>query len=198
MEAGMKSAARWDADFRSGRLDFLRRPSEQMRLGEIAAMVGRAARLHGPVEVVDLGCGEGLLLGRLDPALVKRYVAVDISGVALKAIREGRVPVARVRASVAAWDGRPEPVAPRIIVASEVLYYDPQGVTHVRKAAAAMPRTVEVIVSCVQGRPDKPNWTASSQRLWRDMRLTGWRRVEAVTTRDERAGLAWDIARYAL
>ncbi len=194
----MKSAARWDADFRAGRLDFLHRPGEQKRLCEIAAMIVRAARQHGPVEVVDLGSGEGLLLRQLDPALVKRYVAVDISGVALKTIREGRVPVARVRASVATWDGRPEPVAPRVIVASEVLYYDPQGVTHLRKAASAMPRTVEVIVSCVSGRPDKPKWTSSSQRLWLDMRLTGWRRIEAVTPRDERAGLAWDIARYSL
>jgi hypothetical protein len=194
----MKSAARWDADFRTGKLDFLHRPGEQKRLAEIAAMIGRAARQHGPVEVVDLGSGEGLLLRQLDPAQVKRYVAVDVSGVALKSIREGRVPVARVRSSVAAWDGRPEPLAPRVLVASEVLYYDPQGVTHLRKAAAAMPRTVEAVVSCVCGRPDKPNWTASSQRLWRDMRFTGWRRLEMVIVRDERAGLAWDIARYAL
>jgi SAM-dependent methyltransferase len=194
----MKSAARWDADFRAGKLDFLHRPGEQRRLSEIAAMIGRSARQRGPVEVADLGCGEGLLLRQLDPSLVKRYVAIDISGVALKSIREGRVPVARVRSSVAAWDGRPEPIAPRVIVASEVLYYDPQGVTHLRKAAANTQRTVEVIVSCVAGRPDKPNWTASSLRLWHDMRLTGWRRLEMVTVRDERAGLAWDIARYAL
>ncbi len=61
-----------------------------------------------------------------------------------------------------------------------------------------MPRTVEVIVSCVAGKPGKPNWTAASQRLWRDLRATGWKRLEMATVSDERAGLAWDIARYAL
>jgi SAM-dependent methyltransferase len=194
----MKSAARWDADFKAGKLDFLRRPAELKRFTEIAAMIGRAARLHGPVEVADIGSGEGLLLAQLNPASVKRYIAIDISGVALKSIRAGRVPVAPVRASLATWDGRPAPVAPRIIVASEVLYYDPQSVTHVRKLAASAPRTVEVIVSCVAGKPGKPNWTAASQRLWSELRATGWKRLEMASVADERAGLAWDIARYAL
>lgn len=194
----MKSAARWDADFKAGKLDFLHRPAELKRFTAIAAMIARAARQHGPVEIADLGCGEGLLLAQLDAATVKRYIAVDISGVALKSIRQGAVPVAPVRASVATWDGRPEPVAPRIIVASEVLYYDAQSVTHLRKLAAGVPRTVEVIVSCVAGKPGKPNWTAASQRLWRDLRSTGWKRLEMATVSDERAGLAWDIARYAL
>lgn len=194
----MKSAALWDADFKAGKLAFLHRPAELKRFGEIAAMIERAARIHGAVEVVDIGAGEGLLLRHLSPLSVKRYLALDISGVALKAIRDGRVSVARVRSSLAAWDGRPEPVAPRIIIASEVLYYDPHGVTQLRKLAARSPRTVELIVSCVAGRNDKPNWTAASQRLWSELRTSNFRRIEAQCVRDERAGLAWDIARYAV
>jgi len=194
----MKAAALWDADFRSGRFSFLHKPAEQKRLMEIAAMIARAAREHGPVEVADIGCGEGLLLRFLDPRLVKRYIALDISGVALKAIREGTIPVARVRSGFAEWDGRPQPIAPRIVVASEVLYYDVQGVSQMRKALSRSPRTVEVIVSCVAGRPDKPNWAASSLELWHQVRLAGWRRLEQTLVRDDRAGLAWDIARFAV
>lgn len=194
----MKSAALWDADFKAGKLAFLHRPAELKRFPQIGAMIERSARIHGAVEVADIGSGEGLLLPWLSPQTVKRYVALDLSGVALKAIRDGKVPVARVRSSLAAWDGRPDPVAPRILVASEVLYYDPQGVMHLRKLAVRSPRTVEVIVSCVAGRNDKPNWTAASQRLWTELRGTGWRRIETQSLRDDHAGLAWDISRYAV
>ena len=192
----MKNASLWDAEFKSGRLGFLRRPSELRRFVEIGAMVARAAQQNGPVEVVDIGSGEGLLLSQLRTQSVQRYIALDISGVALKAIRDGLVPVARVRSSLAAWDGRPEPVAPRILVASEMLYYDPGGVMQLRKLAARWPRTIEVVVSCVAGRADKPNWAAASTALWRDMRATGWRRLELVQVADKQAELAWDIARY--
>ncbi len=194
----MKSAALWDADFKAGKLAFLHRPAELKRFPQIGAMIDRGSRVHGAVEIADIGSGEGLLLPWLPPKAVKRYLAIDISGVALKAIRDGKVPVARVRSSLAAWDGTPDPVAPRILVASEVLYYDPQGVLHLRKLAARSPRTVEVIVSCVAGRNDKPNWTAASQRLWTELRATGWRRIEMQSIRDDQAGLAWDISRYAI
>jgi SAM-dependent methyltransferase len=197
-EGRLKTAALWDAEFRSGKYSFLHKPAEQKRLAEIAAMVSRAAAPSGQVEVADIGCGEGLLLRYLEPRHVSRYIAVDISGVALKSIREGRIPVARVRTGLGDWDGRPVPLNPRVVVASEVLYYDPQGVTQLRKLMARLPGRVELIISCVAGKPDKPNWAAASLELWRQVRLAGWRRIEHRTIRDERSGLAWDIARYAV
>jgi hypothetical protein len=194
----MKSAALWDAEFKAGKLAFLHRPAELKRFAEIGAMVDRASRIHGPVEIADIGSGEGLILNHLPRGAVKRYLAVDISGVALKAIRDGQAPVARVRASLADWDGRPEPVSPRILIASEVLYYDNNGVAQLRRLAVRVPRTVEVIVSCVSGRPDKPNWTTASERLWRELRATGWRRIEMTKVSDARSSLQWDIARFAV
>lgn len=194
----MKTAALWDAEFRSGKYAFLHKPAEQKRLAEIAAMVSRAAAARGQVEVADIGCGEGLLLRHLDSRQVSRYIAIDISGVALKSIREERIPVARVRNSLGDWDGRPVPLHPRIVIASEVLYYDPQAVTQMRKLLSRMPGRAELIISCVAGRSDKPNWAAASLELWRQVRLAGWRRIEHRTVRDERSGLAWDIARYAV
>jgi SAM-dependent methyltransferase len=197
-EGRLKTAALWDAEFRSGKYSFLHRPAEQKRLAEIAAMVSRAALQRGRVEVADVGCGEGLVLRHLDPRHVSRYIAIDISGVALKAIREERIPVARVRTGLGDWDGRPTPINPRIVIASEVLYYDPQAVTQMRKLIARMPGTAELIISCVAGKPDKPNWAAASLELWQQVRVAGWRRIEHRSIRDERSGLAWDVARYAV
>lgn len=194
----MKSAANWDAEFKAGKYAFLRRPAERARLGAIAAMIERSTRARRPVEIADLGCGEGLLLDFLDPSRVWRYVAVDISREALRAVPDGDIAVRRVRAGLHEWDGRPAPLARRILVASEVLYYHPLGVAHLKMLGERRGGASEAIVSCVAGKAGKPNWTHSANRLWRGMQGTGWRRIEGARVRDASADLAWDIARYAI
>ena len=189
-----KSGASWDAEFRAGKYEFLKTPAEQARLDEIAAMIGRSVAANGASEVADIGCGEGLLAGRLEGTGVTRYLGVDISAVALERIVETDIAVVRVCASLAEWDGRPKPEARRIIVASEVLYYDRAAVADLRRVAEAC--ADEVIISCVAGHPDKPNWAAASKRLWADMAATGWQPVEARTLSDAATGIAWDLARY--
>ncbi len=193
----MKSAASWDAEFRAGKYAFLRKPSERARLGAIAAMIDRSTRMRRPVEIADIGSGEGLLLDFLDPGRVERYVAIDISREALRGVPDGEIAVRRVRAGLHEWDGRPAPVARRILVASEVLYYHPLGVQHLKMLGERLGGASEAIVSCVAGKAGKPNWTHSANRLWRGMRGIGWRRIEAVRVRDAEADLSWDIARYA-
>lgn len=192
-----RSAARWDREFGAGKYAYLHKPAETARLAEIAAMVARSIAENGPCEVVDIGCGEGLLLERLAGLAISRYVGVDISAVALSRLPASAIPVTRVRRALARWDGGPAPEGRRVIVASEVLYYDAQGVAQLQRVAAAG-GVAEIIVSCVGGRADKPNWTAASQRLWAQLAATGWRLVERRYLADRASGTGWDLARYAV
>ncbi|MEC9344332.1 MAG: class I SAM-dependent methyltransferase [Pseudomonadota bacterium] len=195
-----RSGAHWDAEFSAGKYEFLKKPAEQMRLDTIAAMIAGSVAEHGPCEVVDVGCGEGLLLPRLSPPGVTRYVGLDISAVALERLPEADVPVVRVRASLAGWDGTPLPAGRRILVASEVLYYDQAAVGDLARAAervsGAGNRTDEAIISCVAAHPDKPNWAAASDRLWAELAATGWPETGRERLVDPATGIAWDIARY--
>ncbi len=189
-----KTGQGWDAGYRHGRFAFLRRPEELARLDEIAALIAALIARHGPCEIVDIGCGEGLLVPRLKSLSVTRYIGLDVSGVALSRVPSATFPVTRVCQPLAQWDGSPGGNSPRILVASEVLYYGADGVAQLQRLAQAIPATVAVIVSCVAGRRDKPNWDAASRRLWSEMTAPGWpvsaRRVV------QEGELAWDIAAY--
>lgn len=185
----------WDRRFRAGKYDFLRKPAETLRLDAIAEMIAAFASTNGPLEVADLGCGEGLLLPKLGKEAVARYLALDISAEALLRLPVSPVPAFPVHSTVSAWDGKPAPVAPRILVASEVLYYEPEGGAALARLMRA-PGTAGAIVSCVAGRPDKPNWQKGADRLWSSLDAAGLRRVEERKVAD--AGTSWDIVRFAL
>jgi len=186
----------WDAGYRRGRYAFLRRPQEQLRLDEIARIVETITRRHGACEVADIGCGEGLLASRLNSASITRYVGVDLSRTALSRMPKAAFPVSAVCSALGDWDGRPVGNAPRVLIASEVLYYDAEGVAHLRRLAETVRSTVAVIVSCVAGKQDKPNWQTASVRLWRELARAGW--PELARQHLANGDLAWDIAAYDL
>jgi SAM-dependent methyltransferase len=191
-----RSGARWDQAFSAGKYAFLHKPSEKARLKEIAEMIGRSIAEKGRCEIVDIGCGEGLLLDYLAGLDVARYVGVDVSAVALSRLPDSVFPVAAINASLAQWHGDPPPRARRILVASEVLYYDEHGIADLAHFAAD--GVSEIIISCVGGRHDKPNWTAASRKLWREIASAGWTLIETRRLSDEATGIDWDIARYAV
>lgn len=75
------SAETQDEAYRSGAYDFVETLSMAPRLGAIAAYVKHL----GAHRVLDLGCGTGLLLAYLDPAIA--YVGLDISPTAIESAR---------------------------------------------------------------------------------------------------------------
>jgi len=75
------SAETQDEAYRTGAYDFVETLAMAPRLGAIAAYVGHL----GARRVLDLGCGTGLLLAYLDPAIA--YVGMDISPTAIDSAR---------------------------------------------------------------------------------------------------------------
>ena len=190
----MKNHENWDDLFLHGQCDFLHKPDELLQLAVIAQIVGRIAARTGAVEVVDIGCGEGLLLEVLQPADVRRYVGIDVSPVALARIPPSAIDTLRICSPISRWDGKPAPAAPRVLVASEILYYEEEGVEKLRSLSTDG-GAIAIIISCVAGRPDKPNWERAANRLWALVDGTGLKVVESCSVSDPVCGTRWDIKR---
>jgi 2-polyprenyl-3-methyl-5-hydroxy-6-metoxy-1,4-benzoquinol methylase len=119
------SPARWERDYRTDKWCYMHALPE---LARYSVVVGYAQYLAAQGELLDLGCGEGILQARLGQTSYARYVGVDISSAAIE--------VARVRndertefvcADVARY--APEGLFD-VVILNEVLYYfsDPLGV----------------------------------------------------------------------
>lgn len=190
---------KWNKEFSSGKWDFLRRNSEQKRLQLVAQMIERQLNETDGGCVVDLGSGEGHLCNWLDGKRVRQYVAVDISDVALNNIVEANIPVTRICESLAKYSlDENLQAAPLVIVANEVLYYEPDSVDQLKRIAEGQKHGCVVLVSVVGPHPDKPNWTASSIRLWKEIDQLGWHKLEAQVVKDEESGVVWDIVAFEI
>ncbi len=76
----MSDAQRWDQEYQDGRWDFLHKLREAPRYGAIAAYLMQAKR---PYRLLDVGCGDGVLMQYLHPAWLSGYVGVDLAQTAL-------------------------------------------------------------------------------------------------------------------
>jgi 2-polyprenyl-3-methyl-5-hydroxy-6-metoxy-1,4-benzoquinol methylase len=72
----LQSAQTWEAQYAAGRWDFLGQLSELSRFGVLA---GYISQLKPGAAVLDIGCGQGVLLRRLPNSSYSRYVGVDVS-----------------------------------------------------------------------------------------------------------------------
>lgn len=184
---------KWNSEFSAGKWNFLRRDDEQVRLKRVAQLIHD--HLKGDaVRLVDLGSGEGHLCNWLDESKISQYVAVDISDVALKSIIETKIPVVRVCESLATYSPDASfKLEPLVIVANEVLYYEADSVDQLKRIAEGQNEGCLVVISVLGPHPDKPNWTASSIRIWKEIDALGWHRLEAEVVRDEESGVMWDL-----
>ena len=76
-----RRADRWNHQYSTGRWEGLKAPREQARFETCIALLRRHA---SGGDLLEIGCGEGLLLQRLSPADYRQFVGVDISGVAIQ------------------------------------------------------------------------------------------------------------------
>jgi SAM-dependent methyltransferase len=114
----------WNAQYESGRWTYLGQLSE---LSRYSVLVGYMVHFKPGGAILDVGCGEGVLLGRLKPHGYSRYVGVDISS---RAIAEFAEQAGERQAFFVADGEHYIPTEPfDIIVFNEVLYLfrDPIG-----------------------------------------------------------------------
>ncbi|MBA5776396.1 class I SAM-dependent methyltransferase [Stappia sp. F7233] len=80
MNRNASTAEGWDEEYRGGRWSFLRDLPESGRYGIIGMWLALNDCLGN---VLDIGCGEGLLYERLKPMGIGRYLGVDLAPAAL-------------------------------------------------------------------------------------------------------------------
>lgn len=76
----VQPAKTWEAQYAAGRWDFLAQLPE---LARFSVLAGYIHHLKPGGAVLDTGCGQGALLGRLPSASYSRYVGIDISASAI-------------------------------------------------------------------------------------------------------------------
>ncbi len=107
----------WNDQFRNGYWGGL-----QYRRRTVVSLV---EQLAGGGDIVEFGCGEGWLIGAVDPGVYRTYVGVDLSPVAIDvATRRARqAGLVKCRFEVGRfehWSGGPDP---SLIIMDESLYY---------------------------------------------------------------------------
>ena len=81
----LQSAQTWDAQYAAGRWDFLAQLSE---LSRFSVLAGYIWHLKPGGAVLDVGCGQGVLLRSLPQAAYSRYVGLDLSDSAISVAQE--------------------------------------------------------------------------------------------------------------
>ncbi len=186
-----RSADGWSDSYRSGALTFYEDLEELSRYSVVAGYVGWVAtRLGRPADVVDIGCGTGLLHGRLDPARVARYVGVDLSDAAIEEARAtsaGAGDVTFLVGDAAALQlGSAD-----VVVLNEMLYYVDRLEPLLRRVESSAP-SGHAVVSMWRHPGDGALWKALDRR---------WHLVDAVDVRNRSNRVnarGWRVAMYDL
>jgi len=108
----------WERSYESGKWDFLNRPEQ---LAHYSVIIGYITYYKHHGAVLDVGCGEGILLSRMCSCSYSRYVGIDVSETAIdKALEKKAEKCNFVKTSI--QDYKCEEKFD-VIVLNEVLYY---------------------------------------------------------------------------
>jgi SAM-dependent methyltransferase len=138
--------SQWDGQYLAGDWDYLAQIEQAARYGIIASWLrGRAQ----PARLIDLGCGEGVLLRYAWPSHVGSYLGVDHSEVAISRARNawGHRPECRFLTGSAEAITEQQLRSADIVILNEVLYSLAGPLQLVRRILAAAPTVYFSITS---------------------------------------------------
>ena len=187
-----KNTRDWEQEYTDRCLDFLDRPHEQLRHAVISCLVSQ----HAPGEMIDLGCGRGHQLLWLRPEDVTRYIAVDLSPMALSRLPHSAIPVETVVSSIE--DYHPPARDFGAIVCAEALYFLDDPVGPLQRISREARSAKALILSLVVPNERKPNWRKRVDFVWNAVERSGLPRLDRVRVESSAAGIAWDVGIYRL
>ena len=142
-------AETWEAQYRSGQWSFLQELDQMTRYSVIA---GYVQTLKRDGSLLDVGCGEGLLLERLCGSAYSKFVGIDISQTAIARAQAKHYP----RSFFTCADARGFVAAERFdaIIFNEVLYYFPDPLEVSRKYCRWL-KPDGLLITSLYGRSDR-------------------------------------------
>jgi 2-polyprenyl-3-methyl-5-hydroxy-6-metoxy-1,4-benzoquinol methylase len=144
----LQSAQTWEAQYATGRWDFLAELSE---LARFSVLAGYICHLKPGGTVLDTGCGQGVLLRRLPSSCYSKYIGIDLSESAIAVAQQH----ANERSTFLAADCEEYSPAQQfdVIVFNEVLccLHDPLRTVQ-RYARALNPGGILLVSLCTAGR----------------------------------------------
>jgi 2-polyprenyl-3-methyl-5-hydroxy-6-metoxy-1,4-benzoquinol methylase len=185
-----ESKEAWDGQYTSGQWDSLRQAGELGRYGVLSAYIGY---LGCPVSLLDVGCGEGLVLKFAPKDWIRRYWGLDISQAALDRVvglssEEDRLICSSVEEfhTEEKFD---------VILFNEILYYVSQPEKQLERFMGFLDRKGVLIVSMYV----KPGWFSHNKRcirkVWEYLGRSRWTTVGEVLLRNEK-GCSWRIGLF--
>lgn len=150
---------RWEREYQYGRWDYLRALDE---LGHYSVVAGYCKYLRRGGALLDLGCGEGLLLEALDGQSYSRYLGVDISSTAIARAPQGSDD--RVGFEIADIGQFVPRETFDIIVFNETLYYLSDPIACLQRYAASLRKDGLFIISMYLHGKD-PLWRKIAQHF---------------------------------
>lgn len=172
------SPRRWEREYRNETWKYMGALPE---LARYSVVVGYVQHLAPRGELLDLGCGEGILQGRLGHAGYARYVGVDISSVAIEAAsRQADERTRFVCGDVASYE--PDGLFD-VIVLNEVLYYLSDPLSVLRRYQRFLKPGGAFVISMFVTAETRANWRVLDEHY--DF-------IDQTTAANGRSGFAWD------
>jgi 2-polyprenyl-3-methyl-5-hydroxy-6-metoxy-1,4-benzoquinol methylase len=147
------SAETWDAEYRSGQWDYLRRMDS---LAGLISILGYCQYLN-PASILDVGCGEGLLAEKLKVLSYTSYLGIDVSREAI-ASATARLGDARSHFAVAQAESFESSTRFDVIVFNQSLYYLPDPARVMTDYRGLLAPQGRIIVSMVHNARTRAAW----------------------------------------
>ena len=149
-----------DRQWREGRWHYMGGLPELARYSVIA---GYIQFLHPDANILDVGCGEGLLIDRLGPGSYRRYHGIDISKEAIRQAQVKGFPDAAFTCAEAETFTTGERFD--VIVFNEVLYYFVDPIPTLERYAGLLDPGGHCIGSMVMNERTTENWKVLEARF---------------------------------
>lgn len=155
----------WDRSYLTGKWGHFASDDQAPRYRAVAAAIDQGLTVAG--SILDIGCGNGVLIHHLSPPAVARYVGVDISSVAVAEAQRacGGLGAEFFVSDLRSWVPR---TTAAVVVFNESLYYLVRPVHVVHRYAALLRPGGEIVVSMYQqGWLHNPIMRARTDGIWR-------------------------------
>jgi 2-polyprenyl-3-methyl-5-hydroxy-6-metoxy-1,4-benzoquinol methylase len=178
---------KWEQQFRQNGWDFLKSELELPRYSVISSYMKQLGR---PISLLDVGCGEGLIVGFCDREWLASYSGLDPSRTALDRI-ENLLPTDRLICSALEEFSTEQRFD--VILFNEVLYYTSDPESHLNRFRDYLNPGGFVLISAFKNSGLFACNSRGIRSVWSLIERCTWKKTAQVVITDIQHKLSWNI-----